>query len=121
MIDVPSLGYGSEDKPHARGEICIRGTTIFSGYLKGENTAGCDVGFLMTDDDADEKNTKAAIDEEGWYHTGDVGEIDAQGRFKIIDRVKVCAEYIVVGAHTLIPIAEHNEARPRRVCGHRED
>lgn len=37
----------------------------------------------------DEANTKASLDEEGWFHTGDVGELDAKGRFKIIDRVKV--------------------------------
>lgn len=37
----------------------------------------------------DEASTKDAIDEEGWYHTGDVAEVDSYGRFKIIDRIKV--------------------------------
>ncbi|KAG8929631.1 hypothetical protein FRC02_005296 [Tulasnella sp. 418] len=36
----------------------------------------------------DEKNTKAALDSEGWFHTGDVAEVDSYGRFKIIDRIK---------------------------------
>ncbi|TCD69755.1 hypothetical protein EIP91_006291 [Steccherinum ochraceum] len=70
LVDVPALGYTSEDKPNPRGEICTRGVNNFNGYYK------------------DEANTKAALDDEGWLHTGDVGELDSKGRFTIIDRVK---------------------------------
>lgn len=70
LVDVPEMGYTSEDKPNPRGEVCTRGDTAFSEYYK------------------DEKNTKATLDDEGWLHTGDVGEIDSAGRVKIIDRVK---------------------------------
>jgi len=70
LIDVPSMGYTSEDKPYPRGEILIRGANCFRGYYK------------------DEVNTKKTVDDEGFTHTGDIAEIDEFGRFKIIDRVK---------------------------------
>lgn len=71
LVDVPAMNYTSDDKPNPRGEICIRGPNVFKRYYK------------------DEKNTREALDEEGWLHTGDIGEVDVQGRFKIIDRLKV--------------------------------
>jgi long-chain acyl-CoA synthetase len=35
LVDVPSMGYTSEDKPHPRGELCVRGVNCFTEYYKG--------------------------------------------------------------------------------------
>jgi long-chain acyl-CoA synthetase len=69
LVDLGELGYSSKANP-PKGEICFRGPIKTPGY------------FL------DPVRTKEAIDEEGWMHSGDVGELTPTGSFKIIDRVK---------------------------------
>lgn len=60
---------GSEAKIAEDGEILIRHGGIFQGYFR------------------EPEATVAAL-EGGWFHTGDVGEIDAEGYLKITDRKK---------------------------------
>lgn len=66
----PDIDYLVTDSPNPRGELLLRGNTLFREYYK--NVA----------------ETTKAIDENGWFHTGDIAEVDSTGRFKIIDRVK---------------------------------
>jgi long-chain acyl-CoA synthetase len=70
LRDVPDMDYLSTDQPQPRGELLVRGNTLFREYYK--NAQG----------------TKEAMTEDGWFCTGDIATVDALGRFAIIDRRK---------------------------------
>jgi len=70
LQSVPDMDYLVTDKPNPRGELLLRGNVRFREYFKNE------------------EETAKAIDADGWFHTGDIAEVDSLGRFKIVDRVK---------------------------------
>ena len=46
LVDVPSLGYSAEDKPNPRGELCVRGASVFKEYYKG-SLSRCGVVLIL--------------------------------------------------------------------------
>lgn len=64
------------------GEIVVRGYAVMDGYLD------------------DDEATSAAIDSEGWLHTGDRGACDENGYFRILGRT---SDMIIVGGFNVYP------------------
>lgn len=83
------------------GEIAIRGPNVFKGYLD------------------DEEATREAF-AEGWFLTGDLGRMDADGLFEIVDRRK---NMIISSGYNVYPVAiegaiyEHPAVREVIVIG----
>jgi fatty-acyl-CoA synthase len=72
-----------EDVPvNVQGEIVTKSPCIMKGYYK------------MPDD------TKKAIDNDGWLHTGDLGTLDEKGNFKVTGRIK---EMVIRGGENIYP------------------
>jgi long-chain acyl-CoA synthetase len=66
-MDVKIL---SSDPENMEGEIVCKGTNVMLGYYKNEEA------------------TRQAIDEDGWYHTGDLATMSADGHIFIRGRLK---------------------------------
>jgi long-chain acyl-CoA synthetase len=72
-------------------ELLIRGPNVFMGYLNQP------------------EKTAETIDAEGWLHTGDVGSMDAEGFFRITDRMKDII--ITAGGKNITPSEWENELK----------
>ncbi|MBP5880658.1 long-chain fatty acid--CoA ligase [Streptomyces scabiei] len=77
----PGTGTGIEE-PDTRGEICVRGPNVTSGYWDNPDA------------------TRGAFDDMGWFHTGDIAYRDKDGFYHIVDRLK---DMIISGGENVYP------------------
>ncbi len=107
---VPFAGVGlrlAED-----GEVLIAGPTVTPGYYR------------------DPERTAEVLDAEGWFHTGDIGEVDAEGYLRIVDRKKALIvnasgknmspanieQAIKTGEPLMAQVYAHGDRRPYNVA-----
>jgi len=76
----PATGAGRA--PGERGELCCRGYNVMKGYYNNPDA------------------TRAAIDADGWLHTGDEASMDPDGCFRITGRIK---DIIIRGGENIAP------------------
>ncbi|MCU1451912.1 MAG: AMP-binding protein [Acidimicrobiales bacterium] len=72
----------ADDDPTGPGEIQLRGPNVFAGYLN------------------DPEATAATFTADGWFRTGDIGELDDDGYVSIVGRSK---ELIISGGYNVYP------------------
>jgi long-chain acyl-CoA synthetase len=93
---------GSEVAHGDVGEIAIRGHNVMKGYWRRPDA------------------TAEVLDEDGWFRTGDMGRIDDDGYFFIVDRKK---ELVIRGGYNVYPreveevLYEHPDVREAAVIG----
>jgi acyl-CoA synthetase (AMP-forming)/AMP-acid ligase II len=87
---------GADTAPDAPGEVIVRGETVMRGYLD------------------DPEATAAAIDADGWLHTGDLGTFDADGYLRIVGRIKDM--FLVGGCNAYPAEIEHLLLRHPRIA-----
>ena len=69
-VKILDMETGEECGPDERGDICIRGPGMLTGYYK------------------DPEKTADSIDNDGWLHTGDLGSFDRNGQIMFHGRTK---------------------------------
>ncbi len=81
-IKIASAETGETLSVGEQGELCTRGYLVMKGY------------------DDDPEATRAAVDEEGWLHTGDLAAMQPNGYFRITGRAK---DTIIRGGENVYP------------------
>jgi fatty-acyl-CoA synthase len=85
LPDVEVRVVDDENRPVPQGtvgELCCRGYNVMKGYYKAREA------------------TAAAIDEEGWLHSGDLAVLDKDGYYAIVGRKK---DMVIVGGFNVYP------------------
>jgi len=72
---IVSTETGADVAPGEHGEIWVRGPFVMQGYFENPEA------------------TALTIDGDGWLHTGDIGHVDRDGDFWVVDRVKELIKY----------------------------
>jgi long-chain acyl-CoA synthetase len=87
---VGSAIAGVEIRIADDGEILVRGENVTTGYYEGNESRvpSLDVARDALSDSRRANPESRVLDEEGWLHTGDIGERDEQGRLFIKGRKK---------------------------------
>lgn len=81
--DLKIVDFDNQPLPSGeRGEVCIKGPNVMKGYWNRPDA------------------TAEAIDDMGWFHSGDIGYIDDQGFLFLCDRVK---DMIISGGENIYP------------------
>lgn len=102
QVRIVDTVTGAEMPTGKSGEICLRGFSMFDGYYR------------------DEAKNAASFDVEGWFHTGDLGSIDANGHLmfdsRLKDMLKVGGEN-VAAAEIEAQLARHPAVKLAQVVG----
>lgn len=78
---VPGCEVRLDAVANGIGEMCVRGPNVSAGYWSRDGM-------------------RAALDPQGWLHTGDLASIDAAGRLRIVDRTR---DVLISGGFNIYP------------------
>jgi long-chain acyl-CoA synthetase len=106
-IEMRVVDFDGNEVPQGEvGEIAIRGRNVMKGYWRRPDA------------------TAEVIDADGWFRTGDMGRVDEDGYFSIVDRRK---ELVIRGGYNVYPreieevLYEHPDVREAAVIGIPDD